>query len=92
MAETTAGDNDARTQHKKEAVRVRFGRKEFTLSDDEVTGGELRRFFGIPTTDDLFRAEGNKAIEPAIKDEQVLDVKDGDQFTSAPKRVEFGAA
>ena len=45
-------------------VIVHFGKNQYRLASSEVTGGELRRLFGVPPTDDLFQAQGTKAIEP----------------------------
>lgn len=72
-------------------IVVHFGRNQYKLPSSEITGSELRRRFGVPASEDLFFAQGTKAIEPALEDDKVYEVKNGAHFTSAPKHVQFGA-
>jgi hypothetical protein len=75
-----------------EKIVIFFGRERFTVTQERMTGAELRRLFNVPADDNLFKAEGPKVEGDPIKDTDVVDLEEGMHFLSVPKDIRGGAA
>ncbi|MGI8423257.1 MAG: E2/UBC family protein [Chloroflexota bacterium] len=74
-----------------DSVVIHFGHDKYKVDKDAMSGTELRRLFGVPPADNLYRAKGSKVDGPAITDDEIVPLKNGDHFTSAPRDVSGGA-
>jgi hypothetical protein len=71
-------------------IILHFGHNEYPVSVEKMSGSELRRLFGVPPSDDLFRAQGTKVKGGPIGDDEIVDLEEDRHFVSAPKQVNFG--
>lgn len=71
-------------------ISVHYGRNKYDFEASPVSGGELRRKFNVPLADDLYRAHGSKLEGDPINDAEMVEIKNGDHFTSAPRDVSGG--
>jgi hypothetical protein len=72
-------------------IVIHFGHTKYEVSSDRLTGLELRRLFNLPADDLLYRQQGSKVEGDAIADNETVDLKNGDHFTSVPRDVTGGA-
>jgi hypothetical protein len=72
-------------------IVIHFGHQKYEVASERMTGLELRRLFNLPADDLLYRQQGSKVQGDPIKDNDTVDLKNGDHFTSVPQDVTGGA-
>jgi len=73
------------------AIVIHLGHQKYEAAGDHMTGLELRRLFDLPADDLLYRQQGSKVEGDPIADNDTVELKNGDHFTSVPRDVTGGA-
>lgn len=73
-----------------EQFDIHIDRKPYLISQEEMTGAELRQLADLPESVDVYREEEGDIEDELVKDHDVVRLRPGMHFYSTPSNITPG--